>query len=59
MYAYVKAFMQILYIPPKISDLPALVVEMKWDKSAEGAIVQIKKRNYPAVIKDVSACEDC
>lgn len=51
--------MQILYIPPKISNLPALVVEMKWDKSAEGAIVQIKKRNSPVVIKDVSACGDC
>ena len=25
---------------------------MKWDKSAEGAIAQIKKRNYPAAIKD-------
>ena len=25
---------------------------MKWDKSAEGAIAQIKKRNYPAAIKE-------
>ena len=25
---------------------------MKWDKSAEGAIAQIKKRNYPAAIED-------
>lgn len=25
---------------------------MKWDKSTEGVITQIKKRNYPAAIKD-------
>ena len=32
--------------------LPALVVELKWNKSSEGAIQQIKDRNYPAVLKD-------
>lgn len=25
---------------------PAMVVELKWDKSAEGAIQQIKQKNY-------------
>lgn len=25
---------------------------MKWNKSSEGAISQIKKNNYPAVLKD-------
>ena len=28
----------------KFADKPALVVELKWDKSAEGAIQQIKKK---------------
>ena len=32
--------------------LPALVIELKWNKSSEGAIQQIKERNYPAVMKD-------
>ena len=27
-------------------DKPALVVELKWDKSAEGAIKQIKEKEY-------------
>ena len=47
-----NGYADIVYFPKKTSNLPALVVEMKWDKSAEGAITQIKKRNYPAAIKD-------
>ena len=31
--------------------LPALVVELKWNKPSEGAIGQIKERNYPAVLE--------
>ena len=47
-----NGYADIVYFPKKTSNLPALVVEMKWDKSAEGAITQIKKRNYPAAIKE-------
>ena len=47
-----NGYADIVYFPKKTSNLPALVVEMKWDKAAEGAITQIKKRNYPAAIKD-------
>lgn len=32
--------------------LPAMVVELKWDKSSGGAIRQIRDKNYPAVLKD-------
>ena len=32
--------------------LPALVIELKWNKSSEGAISQIKENNYPAVLTD-------
>ena len=42
----------IAYIPKRRSPLPALIVELKWNKSAEGAIRQIKDRNYPAVIRE-------
>ena len=30
----------------KFPDKPALVIELKWDKSAEGAISQIKRKQY-------------
>ena len=32
------------YLPRRNIDKPALVVELKWNKSAKGAIVQIKER---------------
>ena len=32
--------------------MPALVIELKWNKSAEGAIAQIKERRYPDAIKE-------
>ena len=35
-----------------MSRYPAMVVELKWNKSSEGAIGQIKEKNYPAVLKD-------
>lgn len=31
---------------------PAMVVEPKWDKNAQGAIQQIKDKQYPALLKD-------
>ncbi|MBQ7562581.1 MAG: AAA family ATPase [Lachnospiraceae bacterium] len=45
-------YADIVYFPKKGKDVPALLVELKWNESAEGAIAQIKKRNYPASIKD-------
>ena len=42
-----KGFADIVFIPrKKFQDKPALVVELKWDKSADGAISQIKKKEY-------------
>ena len=35
----------------KDSMLPALIIELKWNKSAEGAIGQIKGRQYPNAVK--------
>ena len=35
-----------MYLPRRNSDYPALVIEMKWNQSAEGAIKQIKEREY-------------
>lgn len=42
-----KGFADMVYIPrKKFPEKPALVVELKWDKSAEGAIAQIKRKEY-------------
>lgn len=40
-------FADIVYLPKKLSPMPALVIELKWNQSAEGAIDQIKKKQYP------------
>lgn len=44
-------YADILYLPRQGSDLPALLIELKWNKSAAGAIRQIKTRNYPQGIE--------
>ena len=33
-------------------DKPAAVIELKWDKKAEGAISQIKNKGYVDALKD-------
>lgn len=42
-----EGYADIVYLPKKDSDWPALVVELKWNKSAEGAIEQIRQKHYP------------
>ena len=42
----------VAYLPKKRSRLPAMVIELKWNKTSEGAIGQIKDRNNTAVLKD-------
>lgn len=39
-------YADIVYIPRRTSQLPLLVVELKWNHTAEGAISQIKKNRY-------------
>lgn len=46
-----KGYADIVYIPKKGLDLPILVIELKWNKSAEGAISQILNKNYPEALK--------
>ena len=47
-----KGYADLLYLPKKDTTLPALLVELKWNKTAEGAIEQIKNKQYPDAIKD-------
>lgn len=41
-----KGFADIVFIPHRHLDKPALVVELKWNQSAQGAIKQIKDKRY-------------
>lgn len=42
-----KGFADLVFLPrKKFSDKPALVVELKWNQSAEGAIRQIRRKEY-------------
>ena len=42
-----KGFADLVFIPrTKFQDKQALVVELKWDENAQGAIEQIKKKEY-------------
>ena len=41
-----KGYADIVFLPRKQSDKPAMVVELKYDKSAKGAIAQIKEKQY-------------
>ena len=47
-----KGFADVVYLPKRGVDRPALVVELKWNKSAEGAIRQIKDKEYASWIED-------
>ena len=50
-----KGFADIVYIPRKSHpDKPAMVIELKWNQSAEGAIKQIKNKCYVDSLKDYS-----
>lgn len=44
-------YADVAYLPKHDSDWPALVIELKWNRSAEGAIDQILKKHYPDAIK--------
>lgn len=46
-----KGIADVVFLPVKPSELPAMVVELKWNKSSGGAIAQIKEKNYVANLK--------
>lgn len=48
-----KGFADLVFIPrKKFPDKPALIVELKWDKTAKGAIHQIKNKQYFESLKE-------
>ena len=48
-----KGFADVCMIPRKWHlDKPAIVIELKWDKSAVGALEQIKEKHYGNILED-------
>ena len=46
-----KGVADVVFIPKRNTPDPAMIVELKWNKSSNAAIKQIKDRNYPAVLE--------
>ena len=42
----------LIFVPKRRSPLSLMIVELKWNKGAKGAIQQIKDRNYQCLPKD-------
>lgn len=47
-----KGFADIAFVPRRYTSKPALLVELKWDQTAEGAIAQIKERRYAGALEE-------
>ena len=46
-----KGFADVTALPIEKADLPIIITELKWDKSAITALQQIKERNYPRTLQ--------
>lgn len=49
-----KGYADLVFKPRKNNSNPAIIVELKYDKSAEGTLEQIKKKQYADCPKDYS-----
>ena len=47
-----EGYADIVYLPKHDSDWPILLIELKWNQNAQGAIEQIMQKKYPAVLQD-------
>lgn len=47
-----EGFADMVFIPKRSTTVPTMIIELKWDKSAEGAISQIKDKGYVDALKD-------
>ena len=48
-----KGCADVVFIPRRGSERAAMIVELKYDGGVEGAIAQIKERNYPQLVADM------
>lgn len=47
----VKGFADLVFVPRKNVDSPTLLIELKYNNDVDSAISQIKRRQYPAKLK--------
>ena len=45
-------YADIVFFPKKKSSMPLLLIELKWNQTDEGAIGQIRNRDYPEALKN-------
>lgn len=45
-------YADVVFFSKKMSSMPMILIELKWNKTDKGAIGQIKKNDYPQVLKD-------
>ena len=41
----------VVFLPKRRSPLPAMIIELKWNRSAEGALLQIRDKAYPMLLR--------
>lgn len=46
-----KGYADMVFVPRNTTNRPTIVVELKWNQSADAAIAQIKKRQYVECLK--------
>jgi hypothetical protein len=44
-------YADVVFLPKKDSSMPIIVVELKWDKTSDSAIEQIKNKKYPQIFE--------
>ena len=49
-----KGCADVVFIPRRGSEWPAMIVELKYDGAVEGAIAQIRDRRYPQLVEQLS-----
>ena len=42
----------LVFLPKRSSPLPAMVIELKWDRGVNGAIQQIQDKRYPKILEN-------
>lgn len=47
-----RGYADVVFFPKRASSMPVLLIELKWNKTEDGAINQIKNQNYPQVLKE-------
>ncbi|MGN0406301.1 MAG: AAA family ATPase [Bariatricus sp.] len=47
-----KGLADIVFLPRKQTCKPAMLIELKWDQTAQGAMSQIKEKKYPEAVQN-------